>query len=182
MKKFFIILAIVALAFNATAQDFYSVGYYNANEGTRAALYKNSDRLYTANNPNQNSKATRVACTSQGDVFWLVNYYDDLSNTFSHSEIRLEDMVYASTENHGNIHISDLYCLNNTVYYAGYQYNEDSVMVATVWKGSDFTEHWVLGDGVHPSCINDVDMDKRTGIPYFCGYVINDKKIAAVWE
>jgi len=182
MKKLFTIIAIVAIALNATAQDIYSVGYYNANEGTRAALYKNGERLYTAHHPNQSSKATRVACTSQGDVFWLVNYYDDLSNTFSHSEIRLEDMVYASTENHSNIHITDLYCLNNTVYYAGYQYNEDSVMVATVWKGSDFTEHWVLGDGVHPSCINDVEVDKQTSIPYFCGYVIDGKKKASVWE
>ena len=182
MKKLFVIIVLMALGMSANAQDVYSVGYYNVNNGTIAALYKNNERLYTAHITGLTCKAARVACNSQGDVFWLVNYYDDLSNTFSHSEIRLEDMVYASTENHGNIHISDLYCLNNTVYYAGYQYNEDSVMVATVWKGSDFTEHWVLGDGVHPSCINDVEVDKQTSIPYFCGYVIDGKKKASVWE
>ena len=54
-------------------------------------------------------------------------------------------------------------------------------MVAKVWKGGNFMEHWVLGDGVHASYISDVDVDKQTGIPYFCGYVVDDKTKAAVW-
>ena len=54
--------------------------------------------------------------------------------------------------------------------------------IATVWKGDDFTTHWTIGDGVHSSLIYSVDIDKRTGIPYFCGYVINGKKKASVWR
>ena len=182
MKKLFAILTLTILALNLNAQDVYSVGCYNVNNGTIAALYKNGNRLYTAHSSNQTSKATRVACNSQGDVFWLVNFYDYPEGTYNHSEIRLNDHVYATTENHREVHIADMYCLNDTIYYAGYQYNEDSVLMATVWKGSNFETHWVMGDGVHPSSIAFSDIDKRTGIPYFCGYIIDDKKRAAIWK
>ena len=173
---------MLILAMNLNAQDVYSVGSYNVNNGTIAALYKNGNRLYTAHIPNQTSKATRVTCNSQGDVFWWVNFYDYPDGNYNHSEIRINNHVYASNENHREVHIADIYCLNDTIYYAGYQYSEDSVLVATVWKGSDFETHWIIGDGIHSSLIYNVDIDKRTGIPYFCGYVIDDKKRAAIWE
>ena len=182
MKKALAISIMMALALNANAQNVYTVGYYNVNDGTIAALYKNGERFYTAHYTNQTSKATRVTCNSQGDVYWWINFYDYPSNDFNHSEIRINNQVYATTENHSEIHVSDIYCLNDTIYYTGYQYNEDSVMVAMVWKGDDFATHWVMGDGVHPSYIRKVEVDKNTCIPYFCGYVINDKKKAAIWE
>lgn len=181
MKKLFAFTTLMFLVMNISAQDVYSVGCYNVNNGTIAALYKNGNRLYTAHSTNP-SKATKVACNSQGDVFWLVNFYDYPEGTYKHSEIRLNDHVYATTENHREVHIADMYCLNDTIYYAGYQYNEDSVLMATVWKGSNFETHWVMGDGVHPSSIAFSDIDKRTGIPYFCGYIIDDKKRAAIWK
>ena len=182
MKKLLAITMMLILAMNLNAQDVYSVGSYNVNNGTIAALYKNGNRLYTAHIPNQTSKATRVTCNSQGDVFWWVNFYDYPDGNYNHSEIRINNHVYVSNENHREVHIADIYCLNDTIYYAGYQYNEDSVLVATVWKGSDFETHWIIGDGIHSSLIYNVDIDKRTGIPYFCGYVIDDKKRAAIWE
>ena len=173
---------MMVLASNLNAQDVYSVGSYNVNNGTIAALYKNGNRRYTALHSNQTSKATRVTCNSQGDVFWLVNFYDYPDGTYNHSEIRLNNHVYASNENHREVRIADMYCLNDTLYYAGYQYNEDSVLVATVWKGSEFETHWIMGDGIHPSSIAFSDIDKRTGIPYFCGYIIDEKKCAAIWK
>ena len=182
MKKIFAIFVLAALAFSANAQDVYTVGYYNAGDGTIAALYKNGERLYTAHHANQPSKATRVTCNSQGDVYWWVNFYDYPEGTYNHSEVRINNQVYATTENHSEIHVSDIYCLNDTLYYTGYQYNEDSIMVAMVWKGANFATHWVMGDGIHPTYIRNIDVDKHTGIPYFCGYVINDKKRAAIWE
>ena len=182
MKKLFAIALMMALAMTANAQDVYSVGYYDEANGTVAALYKNGNRLYTAQYSSQTSKATRVTCNSQGDAFWLVNFYDYPDGTYNHTEIRLNDHVYASNENHREVHIADMYCLKDTVYYAGYQYNEDSVLVATVWKGSEFETHWIMGDGVHPSSIAFSDIDKRTGTPYFCGYVIDGKKKASVWK
>jgi|GEM_PF-5761903 len=182
MKKLFAIVLLMAVAMPTNAQDVYSVGYYDETNGTVAALYKNGNRLYTAQYSSQTSKATRVTCNSQGDVFWWVNFYDYPDGNYNHSEIRINNHVYASNENHREVHIADIYCLNDTIYYAGYQYNEDSVLVATVWKGSDFETHWVIGDGIHSSLIYNVDIDKRTGIPYFCGYVINGKKRAAIWE
>ena len=182
MKKTFTFFVLAALALNANAQDVYTVGYYNAGAGTIAALYKNGERLYTAHLSGQPSKATRVVCNSQGDIYWWVNYYDHPEGTYNHSEIRINNQVYATTENHSEIHVSDIYCLNDTLYYTGYQYNEDSVMVAMVWKGDDFATHWVIGDGIRPSYIYRVDVDKHTDNPYFCGYIINDKKRAAIWE
>ena len=182
MKKPFTIMAIMALTLNAIAQDVYTVGYYNAGSGIIAALYKNGEKLYNAHYTNQTSKATRVACNSQGDVYWWVGFYDYPDGIYNHSEARINNQVYATTENHSEIHVSDIYCLNDTLYYTGYQYNEDSVMVATVWKRDDFAMHWVMGDGIHPSYICRVDVDKQTHIPYFCGYIIDGKKKAAVWE
>ena len=182
MKKLFAITLMMFLALNLDAQDVYSVGYYNVSNGTKAALYKNGNRLYTAHPSGQTSKATKVTCNSQGDVFWLVNFYDYQDGTYDHSEIYLNNHVYASNENHREVHIADMYCLNDTIYYAGYQYNEDSVLMATVWKGSDFETLWIWGDSINDSQIYNVDVDKRTGIPYFCGYVIDDKKRAAIWE
>ena len=74
MKKLFAILSVVGLALNANAQDVYSVGCYNSTEGIIAALYKNNELLYNAQYANQSSKATRVACNSQGDVFgWSIS-------------------------------------------------------------------------------------------------------------
>jgi hypothetical protein len=48
MKKLFAIALMMALAMTANAQDVYSVGYYDEANGTVAALYKNGNRLYTA--------------------------------------------------------------------------------------------------------------------------------------
>ena len=76
MKQITLFLIIASLAMTVNAQDVYSVGYYNVSNGTNAALYKNSTRLYTAHYTNQTSKATRVTCNSQGDAYWLINFYD----------------------------------------------------------------------------------------------------------
>ena len=181
VKKLFATM-LMMLAISAQAQDIYSVGYYNSGGGTIGALYKNGKRLYIAHYGNQTSLAKKVACNSQGDAYWLVDFYDYPSNTFNHSEIRINNQIYSSTENHNEVHITDMYCLNDTIYCVGYQYNEDSVMVATVWYGNDFSTHCHLGDGIHPSYVYDADIDKSTGIPYFCGYISAGSRKAAVWE
>jgi len=181
MKKLVTFAITMLLALNLNAQDVYSVGSYTVNNKTIGALYKNDKKIHWIHT-DQNTKATRVTCDSQGNVYWFINYYENPSNTYLYSEIRKNNQVYASTLNHSEVHISDMYCLNDTLYYTGYQYNDDSVTIATVWKGDDFTTHWIIGDGVHPSLLYSVDIDKRTGIPYFCGYVIDGKKKASVWR
>ena len=180
MKQLLTILAFLILSMSTKAQDIYSVGHYNVNNGTIAALYKNNERLYTAHITGMTSKAFKVVCNSEGDVFWLVNHYNN--NSLERVEIRKNDQVYASMEDVDVIHINDMYCLNDTVYYAGYQLNENGVAIATVWKGEDFATHWVLGNRVHASVIFDADVDKSTGIPYFCGYVNDSVQNAIVWE
>ena len=181
MKKLVTIAMMMFLALNLNAQDVYSVGSYTVNNKTIGALYKNDKKIHWVHT-DLNTKATRVTCDSQGNVYWFINYYENPSNTYLYSEIRKNNQIYASTLNHSEVHVSDLYCLNDTLYCTGYQYNEDSVTVATVWKGEDFTTHWIIGDDVHSSLIYSVDIDKRTGIPYFCGYVIDGKKKASVWR
>ena len=170
------------LALNAKAQDFYFAGYYNVANGTVAALYKNNERLYTAHITGLTSKAVRVACNSQGDVFWLVCHYNYPSNTLNRIEIRKNNQVYASTEGHNEIHISDMYILNDTLYCTGYQLDENGITIATVWKGEDFATHWILGDGIHASVIYNAEMDKNTNTPYFCGYVSDTIQKACVWK
>jgi hypothetical protein len=169
-------------AVNAQAQDIYSAGYYNVNNGTIAALYKNNERLYTAHISGLSSKAIRVVCNSAGDVFWMVNHYNYSNNALNRIEIRKNNQVYATLENPDVIHINDMYCLEDTLYYAGYQLNENGVAIATVWKGENFATHWVLGDGHHTSVIFDADVDKSTNIPYYCGYVTDSIRHACVWK
>ena len=182
MKTLLITMTILFLALNVTAQDIYSVGYRKLNNRTQGALYKNGEMLYTAHNNGTTTQATRIACNSNGDIFWLVYHYNYPSNTLKHAEIHMNDQIYASTEGHSELHINDMYLLNDTLYYVGYQLNEHGVAIATVWKGEDFTPHWVLGDGVHASVIYDAEIDKNTNIPYFCGYVSDSVHNACVWE
>jgi hypothetical protein len=182
MKKILIILVLMALAFNAKTQDIYSVGYYDVPNGTNAALYKNSERLYIVHKPNQTAQARHVACDSEGNVYWWVNLYSFPDNTLHHVEIWKNKQLYASTENHSDIKLNDMYCLDDTLYYVGYQRNDTTVAVATVWKGPDFTPHYILGDGIHASVIYDADVDKSTNIPYYCGYIKDSLQKASVWK
>ena len=182
MKKSFAILTLTILALNLNAQDVYSVGYYKVSNGTTAALYKNHERLYSAHISGLTSKSMRVACDSHEDVFWMVNHYNYPEGTLNRVEILKNNQVYATTEGRDEIHINDMYILNDTLYCAGYQLNEDSIAIATVWKGEDFATHWVLGDGIQASVIYDADVDKNTNIPYFCGYVSDTIQKACVWR
>ena len=182
MKKLFAISMLMMLSMFIQAQDIYFVGYYNVANGTNAALYKNGERLYTVHKPNQWTKAYRMVVDSQGNIYWWVLLYSIPDESLHHIEIWKNNQMYASTENHSEITIYDMYCLDDTLYYAGYQNNERGVSVATVWKGSDFTPHYVIGDGIHASVIYDAEVDKDTKVPYFCGYVSDSLQKACVWE
>ena len=182
MKKLIAISMLMMLAMSTNAQDIYSVGYYNVNNGTNAALYKNGERLYTVHKSNQSAKAYRMAIDSQGNIYWWVILYSFPDETIHHMEIWKNNQMYASTENHSEITLYDMYCLDDTLYLAGYQRNERNISVAAVWKGPDFTSHYVLGDGIHGSVIYDAEVDKDTNIPYFCGYVSDSLQKACVWE
>lgn len=182
MKKLLTISFLMALAIGTQAQDIYFIGYYNVNNGTNAALYKNNERLYTVHKGNQTAKAYRMAIDSHENIYWWVNLYSFPDGTFHHIEIWKNNQMYASTENHSEITLYDIYCLDDTLYFAGYQRNERGVSIATVWKGPDFTPHYVLGDGIHASVIYDAEVDKDTNIPYFCGYVSDSLQKACVWE
>ena len=175
MKKLFAILAFIAITMNATAQNLYTIGYYKENGVNVAAVYKNGEKLYTSINHSIAATPTVIICDSEENVYWMVN-------RDNYTEIYRNDQLFVSTADVQNVHIRDIYCLRDTLYYAGYQTNEEAINVATVWKGTDMTPYWVLGDGVHDSRIFDADIDKWTGIPYFCGYINEDKQNACVWQ
>ena len=183
MKRLITITAILLLALSMKAQEiFYSVGYYDVTSGTNAALYKNSERLYIVHKPTQTAQARHVACDSEGNAYWWVNLYNIPENTLHHIEIWKNNEMYASTEGLSSIHLTDMYLLDDTLYYTGYQQSGNSVAVATVWKGPDFTPHYILGDGIHTSIIYDADVDKSTNTPYFCGYIKDSLQKASVWK
>ena len=180
MKKLFAILAIMALSLNATAQDVFSVGYYQENEVSVAALYKNNEQIYSIHKNNLHVIPKAISCDSDKNLYWMVNVKN--GNSILYTEVWKNDQLFVTTEGLTDVRIIDIYCQNDTLYYAGYYTNENTVAVATVWKGTNFTIHWQLGDGVHNSYICDADVDRQTGIPYFCGYVIDEKEKAAVWK
>ena len=175
MKKLFAILAFAAITMNATAQNLYVIGFYRENGIKVAAVYRNGERLYTSINHSITAMPKVIVCDSEENVYWMVN-------RVNYTEIYKNDQLFVSTENAQDVHIVDMYCLHDTLYYTGYQTNEESINVATVWRGSDTTPHWVIGDGIHDSRIYDADVDKWTGIPYFCGYQTDEKQKGCVWK
>jgi len=180
MKKLFAITMIMFLALQAKANDIITSGYYVQNNQKVAAIYKNSDIVYIVHHEGMNAVPKTVACDSNKNVYWMVNQYEGTS--FRYTEIWKNDQLYVSTQNTSGVRIIDIYCQNDTLYYAGHYTNDDNITVATVWKGTDFTTHWQLGDGTHASFIYDAEVNQNTGIPYFCGYVTEDKTKATIWE
>ncbi len=180
MKKLFTILAIMTLTLNATAQDIYSVGYYLENNKKIAALYQNSQILFTVQKTDLNAIPKTIANDSNRNLYWMVNIFN--GNSFRYTEVWKNNELYVTTEGLTGIRIIDIYCSGDTLYYAGHYTNDDNNTVATVWKGTDFTTHWQLGDGTHASFIYDAEVNPNTGIPYFCGYVTEENTNATVWE
>ena len=180
MKKLFTILAIMTLTLNATAQDIYSVGYYLENNKKIAALYQNSQILFTVQKTDLNAIPKTIANDSNRNLYWMVNIFN--GNSFRYTEVWKNNELYVTTEGLTGIRIIDIYCSGDTLYYAGHYTNDDNITVATVWKGTDFTTHWQLGDGTHASFIYDAEVNPNTGIPYFCGYVTEENTNATVWE
>lgn len=179
MKKLFLIIVLMAMAVSSFAQNVYAVGYYSTGSKTKAVLYKNGTRLYTVPNSSYSSKSSRMAFNLEGDVYWMVNYYTS-GNELHHSEIWKNDEVLSFPD---EIQIKDLYCLNDTLYTVGQHENSNSVKVGVILRGDDFSPYLEIGDGIHTVNIYDADVDKRSGIPYICGYLINDGKYrSAVWK
>ena len=182
MKKLITITVLMALAMSVKAQDIYYVGYYKVSYRTYAALYKNGERLCSVQKPNLSAKALYMTCDSENNIYWWIELRNTSDETLHHIEIWKNDQMYLSTENLSDLAIYNMYCLNDTLYYVGFQRNENAVAVATVWKGPDFTPYYVLGDGIHTSVIYDADVDKDTNTPYFCGYMNDSLQKACVWE
>lgn len=178
MKKLILLSMFLIMTCCTIAQDSYSIGYYGSRK--IAAVYKNGTKIYKVTKMGHDVVPKTLTLDSNENVYWLVNYY--YNNSLQYTDIRKNDQLYVTTKGLSQTRIIDIYCLNDTLYYIGYQNNEDSVDVAMVWKGTDFTSHLILGDGIHNSYLYDVDVDKSTGIPYFCGCVQEDITKAAVWR
>ena len=180
MKKIFVITMLIILALNARADDIFATGYYLQNDQKVAAVYKNGEIIYTVSHEGMNATPKAIVCDENKNIYWMINIYQGTS--FKYTEVWKNNLLYVSTQGMSGIRIIDIYCLDDTLYYAGYQNNEDTISVATVWKGNDFTPHWTLGDGIHDSYMYDADVDKSTGTPYFCGKIQEDRTKAVVWK
>ena len=161
--------------------DLYTIGYKDNNSATRTAkLYKNNALLHSIRVTGKQITPYKIANDSEGNIYWMVVYSANSSTL--QTEIWKNDELYLSTEGHNDVTIKDLYCLGDTLFYVGNTTTEEGIKVATVWRGPDFTPHWVLGNGLYDSFIYDADVDKNTNIPYFCGYITDSLKKASVWE
>ena len=162
------------------AQDAYSVGFYLENNQKIAALYKNNEMLYSIHKSSLNVVPKTISNDTVGNFYWMVNVFN--GNSFRYTEVWKNDELYVTTEGLTGVRIIDIYCSGDTLYYAGHYTNDNNITVATVWKGTDFTTHWQLGDGTHSSFIYDAEVNQNTGIPYFCGNVTEENTNATVWE
>ena len=184
MKKALAILAVLLFAatyLKAQQTDLYTIGYKDNSSTTRKAmLYKNNELLYSIVVSQKKITPYKVVCDTQGNVYWLVVYSEGTST--KQTEIWKNDELYLSTEGMSGYRITDLFCIGDTLFYVGNTTNNRGVSVATVWTGTDFTPHWVLGDGVHDSFIYEAAVDKSTNIPYCCGFVTDSLTRATVWK
>ena len=180
MKKIFVITMLIIFALNAKADDIFATGYYLQNDQKVAAVYKNGEIIYTVSHEGMNATPKTIVCDENKNIYWMINIYQGTS--FKYTEVWKNNLLYVSTQGMSGVRIIDIYCLDDTLYYAGYQNNEDTISVATVWKGNGFTPHWTLGDGVHDSYLYDAEVDKSTGTPYFCGKIQEDRTKAVVWK
>ena len=161
--------------------DLYTIGFKDNNSTTRTAkLYKNNALLHSIRVTGKQVTPYKIANDSEGNIYWMVVY--SANSSTQQTEIWKNNELYLSTEGHNGVTIKDLYCLGDTLFYVGNTTTEEGIKVATVWRGPDFTPHWVLGDGQHDSFIYDADVDKNTNIPYFCGYITDSLAKASVWE
>ena len=161
--------------------DLYTIGYKDNSSTTRTAkLYKNNTLLHSIDVYGKRVTPYKITSDSEGNIYWLIVYSEN--STTEQTEIWRNDEIYVSTENHLDYRITDLFCIDDTLFYVGNTTTENDIKVATIWTGNDFTPYWVLGDGVHDSFIYDADVDKSTNIPYFCGYVTDTLQKACVWE
>ena len=180
MKKLFAITVLMILALNAKADDIFATGYYLQNDQKVAAVYKNGEIIYTVSHEGINATPKTIVCDANKNIYWMINIYQGTS--FKYTEVWKNDLLYVSTQGMSGVRIIDIYCLDDTLYYAGSYTNEEEIKVAAVWKGTDFTTHWQLGDGEHASFIYDAEVNPNTGVPYFCGYVTEGSNKATVWE
>ena len=180
MKKLFAITVLMILALNAKADDIFATGYYLQNDQKVAAVYKNGEIIYTVSHEGMNATPKTIVCDANKNIYWMINIYQGTS--FKYTEVWKNDLLYVSTQGMSGVRIIDIYCLDDTLYYAGSYTNEEEITVAAVWKGTDFTTHWQLGDGEHTSFIYDAEVNPNNGTPYFCGYVTDESTNATVWE
>jgi len=161
--------------------DLYTIGYKDENPTTRdAMLFKNNELIHSISIENKQITPYKMAHDTEGNIYWMVVYSEN--GTTQQTEIWKNDELYVSTEGHNGVIINDLYCLGDTLFYVGNTTNGNGKKVATVWHGSDFTTHWVLGDGTHNSTILDADVDEATHIPYCCGYINDGLDKTVVWK
>ena len=180
MKKLVTIALMMVLALNAKADDIFATGYYVQNDQKVAAVYRNGEIIYTVSHEGMNATPKTIVCDANKNIYWMINIYQGTS--FKYTEVWKNDLLYVSTQGMSGVRIIDIYCLDDTLYYAGSYTNEGEITVATVWKGTDFTTHWQLGDGEHTSFIYDAEVNPNNGTPYFCGYVTDESTNATVWE
>ena len=134
MKKLFVIIVLMILALNAKADDIFATGYYLQNDQKVAAVYKNGEIIYTVSHEGMNATPKAIVCDENKNIYWMINIYQGTS--FKYTEIWKNNLLYVSTQGMSGVRISDIYCLDDTLYYAGYQNNEDTISVATVWQGN----------------------------------------------
>ena len=177
-KKLTMLLALATMAVGAVAQNIYSLCDYHDSTGYYAGVSLNGQLLYkTASQPYSSGYAPKtVLCDANGDVYWL-------SSKIQWNGCSIWKNGELLCQSHSTY---DIFLYQGEVLCAGY-YSKPTpggayVPVAAVWRCSDNSIYWELGDGMHPSKITDVEVEEQTAIPYFCGEITDAKRRAVVWK
>jgi len=183
LKKSFCIavfaLILNALSFTALSQnvgyDIYSAGKYKSSDMNGAAIYKNGEILYSHESTLITS-ATDLAVFPNDDIYWI--FYTREGNKYT-IYLSKNDVIIKEIEKSKNI--SSMYFVGETLYFSGFQRNENGSMDAKVWEGEDMTDYLNFGDGTNNSKIS-----KSTTYGddvYHCGWItVGSGKKGIVWK
>jgi hypothetical protein len=166
-----IVMATLAIAGTALAQDIYSVGNFTNSSGFQcAAVYLNDQKLYEKVPPLGDYDFDSPSLVVNGDdIYWAMNSVY-ATGGYNYGDIYKNGAVYFNSPGGQQFHINDLAYGDGHLYAGGSKLVEGSGLIgdvnrATIWMDSNTEPLYILGEAGHASSV--------TAIGYYGGYLIS---------
>ena len=150
-KTLLVLLAMLAMAGMATAQDIYTVGNFTNSFGSKCvALYRNNQKLYEKVPPLGDYDFDAPSLVMNGtDVYWAVNSKYAATNQSNYGDVYKNGTLYLNNPGGYETSVEDLVYADGHLYSVGRKRLSINYYAPVVWKDNDSNPYLVLGDGTH---------------------------------